>query len=69
MKHSITPRDLEALCAVSRVMLRDGRVTVRTVADEIEITRAPAHDHLRKLEKAGLIEMGIAGGLTIGSVS
>jgi DNA-binding IclR family transcriptional regulator len=64
----LTRRNLDVLCAPSRVWVRDGRATVRTVAREAGITIAPAHDHLVALRRVGLVSMGDPGGLRPGEV-
>jgi predicted ArsR family transcriptional regulator len=53
---SITARDMDICCAVTRVWVRDGRTTVRSVADEVGLTVDPTWQHLVKLRRAGLVE-------------
>ncbi len=65
----ITARNLNVLCALSRVLIREGRATVETVAREANLSRSVAWHHLSRLRDAGLVRMGTHGGLTVGNVS
>ncbi len=65
---ALDPRDLEVLCALTRVWLRDGRATVSTVAREAGISREPTWQHLQHLRNAGLVCTG-RGRLRPGEVS
>lgn len=51
----VAPAPSRVLLALIRVYQRDGRATVRTVADEVGICLSTAHAHLTRLQGMGLV--------------
>lgn len=51
----ITPATTRVLMATCRVIMRDGRATIRTVAAEAGLASSTAQYHLRKLAEQGLV--------------
>lgn len=60
---TVSPAAVGALLALLAVRRRDGRATVVTVAGELGLEASRAHELLAELRRAGLVEMGVPGGL------
>lgn len=67
-KAPLTERDLDVLCALSRVLIRDRRATIRAVAADVGLSVEVTHKRLRRLATRGLVEIGTPGCLTVGTV-
>lgn len=55
MTELLSPAQTRVLMATCRVILRDGRATICTVASEAGIASSTAQYHLRKLAERGLV--------------
>lgn len=61
---ALGPGATRAMLALLRVHARDGRATVLSVASEAQRGNAVTHQHLIRLERAGLVTgLGTRGGL------